>query len=451
MLENLTLKLSKIFSSLTGKYRLSDSNIKDILRDIRKALIDADVSWEVVKLFLNNVRDKVIGMEITNKISPGEMFTKVVYDELVSIFVSKDPKEFVKNSLYYKKPSVLLLVGLQGVGKTTVTIKLAKWIKDVIGKSVSVVSCDIYRPAALDQLRYLSEKHNINFCNIDSTNIIEILKNAITVSNEFDFLIVDTAGRLHVDDYMMNEIKVISEFVKPIETLLVVDGMSGQDALKSAKIFNDYISISGFIVTKMDSDSRGGVMLSLSYVMKKPIVFLGTGEKVESFEYFYPERIASRVLGMGDLAGLLESVNFNLNKADSNKIIDKVSKDIALDMNDFRDQINQLFKIGGVSVLIEKIPGMYNVLDSVKNKIDDKQFFKMIHVIDSMTIRERKYPNLINGSRKRRIAVGSGTDIQFVNYLLKQFFKVQKLLHKSSNKFNLLNLFKNKLRIFDNK
>ncbi|HFL8824132.1 MAG TPA: signal recognition particle protein [Candidatus Azoamicus sp. OHIO1] len=451
MLEALTLKLSKILLNISGKYKLSDSNLKDVLKDVRKSLIEADVSWEVVKFFINNVKDKAIGMEVINKISPSNIFIKIVYDELINLLIKKDPVEFISNSYSVVKPAVILLIGLQGVGKTTTVVKLARWIKLSMKKSVSVVSCDIYRPAAIEQLRFLSNQNDIDcYSESGSDNLLSIISGAVNYFKYKDFLLVDTAGRLHIDDFMMNEINNISNVVCPTEILLVVDSMSGQDALKSARMFNEVVPISGFIVTKMDSDTRGGVILSLSHIMKKPIIFLGVGEKVDAFEYFYPERLVSRILGMGDLTGLLEDVTKNLDENKIKEFNKRVGEKSDLDLNDFRDQLLQMLKLGGLKVLVDKIPGMAAVSTTIKDKISDKDFLKMISIMSSMTIKERRFPLLINGSRKRRIANGSGTDVQSINRLLKQFFIMQKMWRKHSNKSSVIDLLKNKLSFFNN-
>ncbi len=363
MLENLTSKLGLVVSNILGKYKLSESNIKDILKKFRKSLLEADVSWDVIKCILNNIRSKLIGVEISRKISPGNMFLKIVKGEFVNILggSSLNSKFSIikKNSL-----DVILIAGLQGVGKTTTVVKLGKWIKNKNNKSVLVVSCDIYRPAAFDQLKILSNKANINcFSNFNVTDSIDsIINKALFFArvNKYDFLIIDSAGRLHINELMMNEIKNVSKLSLPSETFLVVDSMVGQNAIDSATVFCKNLSISGFILTKMDSDSRGGVILSLSYITKKPIRFLGVGEKIDDFEIFYPDRISSRILGLGDISGLLDSVNDKLNdnefKISSNNVLSD-----SWNLENFKIQLEQMMKIGGFKSVIDKMPGGQNL------------------------------------------------------------------------------------------
>jgi len=451
MLKKLTERFTNVIDNVVGKYKLSDSNIKDILKKIRKSLIDADVSWDVIKVFINSIKKKVIGMEITRKVSPSNLFIKIVHDELISIMGGAHEPIF--NTIKSKKPNVILLVGLQGVGKTSTTVKLAYWLKNIKKKSVSVVSCDIYRPAAIQQLSMLSKKNDIN-CFVYDGNIIDsnsIVKKAVDYSSSIsdDYLIIDSAGRLHIDNSMMEEIKSIYDVAIPTEVFLVVDGMVGQDAINSVNVFCDNLLITGFILTKMDGDTRGGVILSISYITKKPIRFLCVGETATSLEYFHPDRIASRILGMGDISTLLEDVSKNISNDDISKLSDKASNKIKMDLNDFKLQLEQMLKMGGINSVVDKIPGANKFSDKIKN-IDDKYFIKMIAIVNSMTLKERKFPNLINGSRKRRIAGGSGTHVQNVNNMLKQFNSMQKLWKKCSNKTSISKLLKDKFPMLGN-
>jgi len=447
MLENLTSRLGRIINNVIGKYKLSESNIKDILKKFRKSLLEADVSWDVVKCIVGNIRTKLLDTDISRKISPGNMFLKIVNDEFIDILGGKS----LNTDFIFKKKNgldVILLAGLQGVGKTTSVVKLAKYIKIKEKKSCLVVSVDIYRPAAIEQLAILSKKASIEcFSDYNLTDSINsILSKVInhSILSKYDFLLIDSAGRLHIDDAMMDEIKLICDISKPSYSFLVIDSMVGQDVLQVASMFCKNIDISGFILTKMDGDSRGGVLLSLSYVTKKPIRFLGVGEGVNDFERFYPDRISSRILGMGDISSLLDDVGSKLDSVESKKLSERVSDD-SWDLNDLKSQFQHMSKVGGVKSIMDKLPGVQSLSDSVKNKVNDKFFIDMLAVIDSMTLKERRFPNLINGSRKRRIACGSGTNIQIVNRLLKQYDKMKKVLKKESKKKNIFSSLKDKI------
>jgi len=453
MFENLISKLSTIVNSFVGKYKLSDSNIKDILKKFRKSLLDADVSWNVVKSIINNVRNKVIDLEISRQISPGNMVLKVINDEFMNIMNASSNKNF--NLCKNTGLNIILLVGLQGVGKTTSVVKLAKWIEKKHKKKSAVVSCDIYRPAAIEQLKLFSDKASIlcynDYSTIDTPS--SIVKNAIYNANvnKCDFLIIDSAGRLHIDEFMMNEIKEIYDLSSPSDVFLVVDSMIGQDAVNSALTFCDKLNISGFILTKLDGDSRGGVLLSLSYVTSKPIRFLGIGETVSDFEIFYPERLISRILGMGDISSLVEEVNEKINESESKLFVERILNDDGFSLDDFKIQLKQMLNLGGIKNILDKVPGGHQYTTSISNKIDDKYFSKMIAIINSMTLKERFFPNLINGSRKKRIALGSGTTIQCVNKLLKQYGTMKKMLQKCSGKDDMVNILQKKFPFFNNK
>jgi len=445
MLENLSSKLGSIISNVKGKYRLSESNIKDILKKFRKSLLEADVAWNVVKHIVNNIKIKLLQMEINKKISPGNIFLKVVNDEFIEILGGKtNNTNFIISESNGLK--TILLLGLQGVGKTTSVVKIANYLKKK-KKKVLIVSCDIYRPAAIDQLKLLALNAKIDFFNnytiTDSIQLI--IKNSLksAIDKNYDFLIVDSAGRLHIDEYMLDEIKLIHKILNPSFTYLVVDSMVGQDALSSAEIFCKNINISSYILTKMDGDSRGGVLLSLTYTTKKKIQFLCTGENLNDIEKFYPERITSRILGMGDISGLLEDINNKLNNS-----TDSITQENFLtgswDLNDFKDQLKNLSKLGNIQNIIEKLPGTFSLTENMKNKINDEYFGKMLAIINSMTLKERKYPKIINSSRKRRIANGSGTNIQAVNNLLKYYEKMKKISQKQIKTNYIFDLFKNK-------
>ena len=448
MLKNLSSKLGYIINNVIGKYRLSETNINDILKKFRKSLLEADVSWNVVKHIINNIKIKLLRIEIDKKISPGNIFLKIVHDEFIDILGGKSTNANLNFSAS-KGLNTILLVGLQGVGKTTSVVKIANYLKSKKKKSL-IVSCDIHRPAAIEQLKLLSDKAKIDFFYkyTDKDSIQSILKNSLSsaINHNYDFLIVDSAGRLHIDNNMMKELESIYNILNPSFTFLVVDSMVGQDALTSASIFCKNLNISGFIVTKMDGDSRGGVLLSLTYTTQKNINFLGTGEDINDLELFYPERITSRILGMGDISSLLENVNNSLNDNNHDTSSEKFLNG-SWNLNDFKNQLKNLSKIGSVKNIIEKLPGTFSLPETVKDKINDEYFIKMLAIINSMTFKERQYPNIINGSRKRRIAKGAGTDIQAINNLLKHYEKMKKISQKNLNKKNIFDLFKNKMSL----
>lgn len=444
MLENLTSRISKILNSFSGTYKLSEFDIKEILKKLRQSFIEADVSWDVTKQFLNNIRSNIIGVELTKKISPSNILIKVINDELINIM-----KGEYDSSLNFSKTSsdIILLVGLQGVGKTSTCVKLGNYIKKKYNKTVLTTSCDIYRPAAIKQLRDLSFSSGIDFFYPENeNNVVAISKSVVNYfkNSNKDVLLFDTAGRLHIDSNMLDEIKKLISVCLPVEILLVVDGMTGQDAVKSTEVFNNFFGLSGFVVTKMDGDTRGGALLSITHLTKKPIKFICYGEGIDCINVFYPNRIASRILGMGDLDTLLEDVKSNLNNSDLNLISSSIKNDNDIDLNVFKIQISQMLKLGGFSSVISKMPNMGSFEKSLNKKFDDKYFINMISVINSMTLKERKYPHIINGSRKRRIASGSGTNIQNVNSLLKQFNNTKKLYKKHSGVKDFKSFLKDK-------
>jgi signal recognition particle subunit SRP54 len=446
MLENLTLKIGSILNKVSGKNRISEYDVKNILRDFRKTLLDSDVSWVVVKHLLEKIREKLINFEIVKKVSPNDVFVKIVVDEFIDIFKNSHINNYDKLFNDNIGLSIILLVGLQGVGKTTSLIKLANLIKNKHNKSILLVSCDVYRPAAAEQLFILAKKVNID-CFSDYEFIdkpLIILDKAIKYArlNRYDFLIVDSAGRSHIDDYMMKELVEISNFLKPDFSFLVVDSMVGQDGIKSADFFCSNINVSGFFLTKMDGDSKGGILLSLSFLLKKPIYFIGIGERVEDVSYFYPDRIVSRILGFGDLSTLMDDINehVSIEKTDfSNKNIS-----INFGLDDFKKQLKYIIDLGGVETLLDKMPGGYSVDKSLIGKFDNKFFLKIIAIINSMTIKEKKFPSLINGSRKRRISLGAGVDISDVTKMLKYYDKMKKVFLKIGDENSFLDKIKKK-------
>lgn len=444
MLENLTSKIGSILGKVSGKKRISEYDIKDILKDFRKTLLDSDVSWSVVKHLLEKMRERLIKVEIVKKASPNDIFTKIVVDEFLDIFKNSCLDNYDKIFNSNIGLSTILFVGLQGVGKTTSLIKLANFIKYKNNKSVLVVSCDVYRPAALEQLFILSNKASVDcFSDYNLTDSpLNIVEKATKFArlNKYDFLIVDSAGRSHIDSDMMRELGDISSFLNPDFSFLVVDGMVGQDGIKSADVFCSNIKISGFFLTKMDGDSKGGVLLSLSFLMKKPIYFIGVGEKVDDITYFYPDRIVSRILGFGDLSSLMEDINKSVGSYNNSSLINKDVVNFELD--EFKKQLKYIIDLGGIEKLLDKIPGGYSVDKSLVGKFDNKFFSKMIAIINSMTTKEKKFPSLINGSRKRRISLGAGVDVSDISKMLKYYDKMKKSFFKVGDEKSFLDKMK---------
>ncbi len=442
MFENLTERLSKTFRNVVGRGKLSEDNMKETLREVKNALLEADVALEVVNEFLEGVREAALGMEVSKSLSPAQMLVKIINDKLV-ILMGESCAEL---NLHAEPPAVVLMAGLQGSGKTTSTAKLAKFLKERQKKTVLLASADVYRPAAIEQLRVLAKEVDaLFFENGDLSAPIEIAKAALqSGKRQFaDVVIIDTAGRLHIDDGMMSEIQGIHQAINPIETLFVVDGMTGQDAAKTAKAFNDALPLTGVIVTKLDGDARGGAILSIRQITNgKPIKFVGMGEKTDALEPFYPDRIASRILGMGDILSLVEDLERNLDKQEADRLAKKLSKGKEFDLEDFRSQLVQMKNMGGMAGLMDKLPGMAAIPQEVKSKANDKVVDQMLAIICSMTPKERRRPLLIQGSRKRRIANGSGTAIQDVNRVLKQFTQMQKMMKKFSKKGGLMKMMR---------
>ena len=429
MFENLSDRLSRTLRNISGKGRLTEDNIKETLREVRMALLEADVALPVVREFINQVKERALGVEVNKSLTPGQEFIKIVQAELEKAM--GEANETL--NLATQPPAVILMAGLQGAGKTTSVAKLAKFLQQRHKKKVMVVSADVYRPAAIKQLETLAQSVNATFYSSDaSQKPVEIVKSALAEAKLkfFDVLIVDTAGRLHVDEEMMNEIKQIHQVLNPIETLFTVDAMTGQDAANTAKAFNEALPLTGVILTKVDGDARGGAALSIRQITGKPIKFLGMGEKTDALEPFYPERIATRILGMGDVLSLIEDLQRNVDQEKAEKMAQKFKKGDDFTLEDFREQLLEMKKMGGMMSMLDKLPGMQNLPDHVKNQVDDKMFQRMEAMINSMTFKERQNPAIIKGSRKRRIAAGSGTQVQDLNRMLKQFEEMQKMMKK---------------------
>ncbi|MCE2571402.1 signal recognition particle protein [Motilimonas eburnea] len=433
MFENLTDRLSRTLKNISGRGRLTEDNIKETLREVRMALLEADVALPVVREFVAKVKERAVGQEVTKSLSPGQVFIKIVQSELEAAMGEANEKL----DLAAQPPAILLMAGLQGAGKTTSVGKLAKFLKEREKKSVLVVSADVYRPAAIKQLETLANEVKVEFFPSDiSQKPIDIANAAIEHARKqfIDVVIVDTAGRLHVDEDMMTEIIDLHQAIKPVETLFVVDAMTGQDAANTARAFNDSLPLTGVILTKADGDARGGAALSIRQITGKPIKFMGMGEKTDALEPFYPDRIASRILGMGDVLSLIEEIEQKVDKDKAAKLAKKVQKGKGFDLEDFREQLVQMKSMGGMMSMMDKLPGMGQLPDAVKDQVNDKLTIQMEAIINSMTPGERARPEIIKGSRKRRIAAGSGTSIQEVNKLLKQFTQMQKMMKKMSGK-----------------
>jgi signal recognition particle subunit SRP54 len=432
MFENLSERLTQTFRGLTGKSKLSEDNIADALRDVRRALLEADVALDVVKDFMESVRTRALGQDVSEALNPGEAFIKIVHDELVQVMGAANDAL----NLATTPPAIILMAGLQGAGKTTTVAKLALLLKERERKKVAVVSADVYRPAAIKQLETLAGEVGAHFIASHAMEQpLAIGRRAVAEAKTMfaDVLIVDTAGRLAIDDAMMQEIKALQVDLKPIETLFVVDAMTGQDAARTAKAFNDAMTLTGVILAKADGDARGGAALSVRAITGKPIKFIGMGEKIDALEPFYPERIASRILGMGDILSLIEEAQRKVDHKKAEKLARKMEKG-RFDLEDFREQLAQMANMGGITSMLDKLPGMGQLPKNVQEQVDDRQFKRMAVIIDSMTAHERRFPDIISGSRKQRIARGSGTDIADINRLLKQHKQMQKMMKKFTKK-----------------
>ena len=429
MFNHLSERLSQPLNSLRGNKKLTSNNIKETLQVVRKALLEADVALSVVKQFITDIEAKALGETTASQVKAGDAFVKIVSDELTHLLGDTHSEL----SLNAQPPVVILMAGLQGSGKTTTAAKLAKHLQDKEKKKVMLASADIYRPAAIDQLKTLSQQINAEFFPSNpKQNPKAIVKGALKQAKQqfADVLIIDTAGRLHIDDTLMAELKEISKLSQPTETLLVVDSMTGQDAANIAKTFNDTLELTGVILTKADGDARGGAALSMRIITGKPIKFLGVGEKLDALEAFHPERMASRILGMGDIVSLVEEAESKVDKKEADKLAKKLQKGKRFDFNDFLAQLAQMKKMGGMQSMMGKLPGMGKMPQAAKDMMDDKLLIKMEAIIHSMTPQERSFPAVLNGSRKKRITAGSGTELQDINKLTKQFTQMQKMIKR---------------------
>jgi signal recognition particle subunit SRP54 len=439
MFDNLTERLTQTLRSVTGQARLTEDNIKGTLREVRMALLEADVALPVVKDFINGVKARAVGQEVSKSLSPGQVFVKIVNEELVRVMGEAN----AELNLATTPPAVLMMAGLQGAGKTTSVAKLARFLKERKKKKVLVVSADVYRPAAIRQLETLAGEVGVEFfpSSADQDPVF-IAEQAIQQARvkAFDVLILDTAGRLHVDENMMQEIKRLHAAVNPVETLFVVDAMTGQDAANTARAFNEVLPLTGVILTKADGDARGGAALSVRHITGKPIKFLGVGEKSDALEPFHPDRIASRILGMGDVLSLIEEAEHKIDKEKAEKFAKKISKGRGFDLEDFKEQIQQMQNMGGMMSMLEKLPGMGQMAQAAQAAQAEKGVMQMVAIINSMTPQERRRPDIVSGSRKRRIARGSGTRVQDVNRLLKQHKQMAKMMKKFGSKSGMAKL-----------
>jgi signal recognition particle subunit SRP54 len=437
MFENLTDKFEKAFKILKGQGQISEINVAETLKEVRRALLDADVNFNTAKDFTNTVKEKALGRDVLKSVSPGQLMVKICHEELVELMGGNESEINIKGN-----PGIILMSGLQGSGKTTFTGKLGNYLKSKKGKNVLLVACDVYRPAAIDQLHVLGEQLGIEvYSNKEEKDPVKIASDAVqhAKSKGFNVVIVDTAGRLAIDEQMMDEIARVKEAIQPTETLFVVDSMTGQDAVNTAKAFNEKINFDGVVLTKLDGDTRGGAALSIKAIVDKPIKFVGTGEKMDALDVFYPQRMADRILGMGDVVSLVERAQEQFDEEEARKLQKKIQKD-QFDLNDFLGQLQQIKKMGNVKDLMGMIPGMGKAMKDVD--IKDDAFKHIEAIILSMTPAERTNPVIINGTRKNRIAAGSGTNVQEVNKLLKQFEDTKKMMKLMSNPKNMMGMMK---------
>jgi signal recognition particle subunit SRP54 len=431
MFDGLSERLAKTAQNLRGQGRLTESNVTDALRDVRMALLEADVALPVVRTFIEDVKQRALGEEVLTSLTPGQVFISIVQEELVKVMGEANEQL----SLNVQPPAVILMAGLQGAGKTTTVAKLARLLHEREKKKALLVSCDIYRPAAIDQLKTLAGQVGAEFFpSSTDQDPAQIAKDAIDHARKqhIDVVLVDTAGRLHIDNDMMDEIKRVHAAAKPVETLFVVDSMTGQDAANTAHAFDEALPLTGVVLTKTDGDARGGAALSIRQITGKPIKFMGVGEKIDELEPFYPDRVASRILGMGDVLSLVEEVQQKVDQDKAAKLAKKVKKGRGFDFDDLKEQFEQMQNMGGMSGLIDKLPGMGGMAAQVKDKVNDREIRRMIAIIQSMTPKERKFPDIIKGSRKRRIAAGCGLQVQDVNRLMKQHLQMRKMMKKMS-------------------
>ncbi len=433
MFEHLSERLTRTLRGISGKARLSEENVSAALRDVRMALLEADVALSVVKDFTEQVKIRALGQVVSSALNPGEAFIKIVHDQLVSVMGEANDAL----NLSTTPPAVILMAGLQGAGKTTTVAKLARLLKERHRKKVAVVSVDVYRPAAIEQLEVLADEVGAIFLpsNAQEEPLVIARRAVREARRQFaDVLLVDTAGRLAIDEKMMDEIKALHGVLEPIETLFVVDAMTGQDAAITAKAFNDALDLTGVILAKADGDARGGAALSVRSITGKPIKFIGMGEKTDALEPFHPDRLASRILGMGDVLTLIEEAERKVDKKKAQKLARKIQQGKKFDLADFRDQLQQMDNMGGVGSMLEKMPGMSQLPAAASSRVNDGMFKTMAVIIDSMTPGERRFPDVINGSRKKRIAAGSGTRVPDINRLLKQHKQMQKMMKKVTKK-----------------
>ncbi len=425
MLDNLTARLSGVIKTLRGQARLSEANIQDALREVRMALLEADVALPVVRELIDEIRKKAVGQEVLGSLTPGQAFVGVVHQELARLMGERN----AALDLAAVPPAVILMAGLQGAGKTTTTGKLAKWIQENLKKKVLLASCDVYRPAAIEQLKTIANQLGTDFFESSSQKPLDIAMGALDYGRRhyFDVLIVDTAGRLAVDDAMMKEIEALHAGLNPVETLFVVDAMQGQDAVNTARAFSETLPLTGVILTKLDGDARGGAALSVRHVTGKPIKFVGVGEKLAGLEVFHPERMASRILGMGDVLSLIEEASRGVDREEARKLAQKVKSGKGFDLEDFKAQMQQMKKMGGMNALMDKLPAQFTQA-AQGVQMDDKVISRIEGIINSMTRGERAKPEIIKASRKRRIAAGAGVSVQEVNRLLSQFEQTQKMM-----------------------
>jgi len=429
MFDGLSERLASTAQKIRGQGRLTEANIEDALRDVRRALLEADVALAVVRTFIEEVKQRALGKEVLTSLKPGQVFINIVQQELVKVMGEQNEQL----NLAVQPPAVILMAGLQGAGKTTTVAKLAKLLQDREKKKTLVVSCDIYRPAAIEQLKTLAVQVGAEFfpSSIDQKPT-DIAKAAVehARNHHIDVVLVDTAGRLHIDAEMMTEIQQVHAAVNPVETLFVVDSMTGQDAANTAHAFDEALPLTGVVLTKTDGDARGGAALSIRQITGKPIKFMGSGEKIDALEPFHPDRVASRILDMGDVLSLVEEVQAKVDHKKAEKLARKLKKGKNFDFNDLKEQFEQMQNMGGMSGLIDKMPGMGGMSEKIKDQVNDREIRRMIAIVNSMTPKERKFPDIIKGSRKRRIAQGCGLQVQDVNRLMKQQLQMKKMMKK---------------------
>ncbi len=438
MFENLTEKFDRAFKILKGEGQITEINVAETLKEVRRALLDADVNFKTAKDFTDKVKEKALGQQVLTAVKPGELLVKITHDELKSLMGGD-----VSEINYQGNPGVILMSGLQGSGKTTFSGKLAHYLKTKKGKKPLLVACDIYRPAAIDQLHVVGEGIGVEvYSERENKNAVEIATNAINLARQkgYNVVIVDTAGRLAIDEEMMKEIENVKKAINPTETLFVVDAMTGQDAVNTARTFNERLNFDGVVLTKLDGDTRGGAALSIKSEVNKPIKFVGTGEKMDALDVFYPERMASRILGMGDVISLVERAQEQYDEEQAKRLEKRIKKD-QFDFNDFLDQIGQIKKMGSVKDLIGMLPGVGKAMKDIE--INEDAFKHIEAIIQSMTPKERSNPSLLNGSRKMRIAKGAGRDIEEVNKLMKQFDQTKQMMKMMTNKSQMMSMMKN--------